>query len=281
MADYTNNKDSLGAVYPIGQKEAPQSRLEPLVTPEEIRMFHLFGLELTSAIVNSLTKKKAVITDAMLQKCIERALSQAELDTGLTILPVQYVESQPFDKKEMDSFGYMRLRQRPIASIQSMNIAPVNNENIFSIPLDWISMDLAQTGQVNFIPLAFGLTDAGAIPAGTITGSALFINCFGSQPWIPTFWKVTYTAGFPDGKVPVVVNELIGTIAAMEVLSMLGVTYGRQTSGSLSVDGVSQSSSGPGNQIYAIRLKELADKRQRLINKLKAQYGLNFIASNI
>jgi hypothetical protein len=80
--------------------------------------------------------------------------------------------------------------------------------------------------------------------------------------------------------VPVVINEIIGINAALDVLTSLAATY-RMGSYSLSVDSMSQSVSTPGPQIYDARIKFLLEQKERTIKLLKNMYGLNFVSGYI
>ena len=53
------------------------------------------------------------------------------------------------------------------------------------------------------------------------------------------------------------------------------------TSQSLSRDGISQSSSGPGPRMYLPYIEELEKKRDMLVGKIKAAFATKFLISNI
>ena len=71
---------------------------------------------------------------------------------------------------------------------------------------------------------------------------------------------------------PRVINEIIGINAALEILSLLQATNKSQ-SYSLSVDGLSQSSTTPGPQVYQARIDFLLKKKDGLVKKIKNTYG--------
>lgn len=281
MAIYTGSKPGLGDLYPLGATETVNERLEPLITPSQLQMFHLFGIPLVSAIRDPITGRNQVMTPDILKEFITRAINLAELETQINILPVQIEEKHPFDKPAYESFGYMVVRSKPVASVEKISVTPSNDSDIYECPLEWCEISNINYGQINIIPLTLLTTSGTVVPASSTAGGALFLSIFGHKHWIPAFWKVTYTAGFPNGKVPGIINELVGTIAAMEVLSMLGATYGRATSASIGLDGLSQSVGSPGPNIFAIRMQELAEKRKALVNKIRAIYGLKFISGNV
>lgn len=279
MADYTKTKTGIGGVFPDNALETTWNRLEPLVTPEKVKARHLFGIPLVSAMKDPLSGKAQVYTDDMIRDTIDRAVSMVEEEVGIDIFPTQQNEKQAFDRNEYESFGYFRLHRRPIASIEKLSITPPSGGDIYVIPLEWVETAYMHRGQINLIPL--GNSIAYGTPADVGSGGALFLNVLGNQPWIPAFWQVTYTSGYPDGLVPKYVNELIGTVAAMEVLSSLAATYAKSTSHSLGIDGLSQSVSTPGPQLFKVRYEELQEKQKKLVKKLRTEYGLNIFSGNV
>lgn len=275
-------RQALGETYQIGEVEGSWQRLEPILSPAQLRAFHLFGIPLVSVLRDPFTGARAVITDDLLKQYIDRSVALAELETGLIITPTKFIERHPFDKAEYEALGYFRTRQRPVTSVEGIRVTPANDIDVYMVPTEWIEGGYLQYGQINIIPLTLALSSGGTVVSTqSAAGGALFLAIFGYMHWIPAFWKIEYTAGFKDGKVPTILNELIGTIAAMEVLSMLAATFAQNQGASLSLDGVSQSISGPGPNIFAVRLGELGDKRKRIVTKLKALYGAGIIVGNL
>lgn len=280
MADYTSSKSGPGSLFPDNTSENTWNSVEPLITPGQVKIHHLFGIPLVSAMRDPLTGMAQVMTDDIIKEIIVRAVAIVEADTGLIIFPRQIKEKHPFDKAEFEAFGYFRLQNRPVATIESLSISPSDNATIYNVPLNWIETGYLEQGQINIVPLASGLGYSGMV-SGMSTAGGIFLTSLGAHHWIPAFWLIVYTAGFPDGMLPRIVNELIGVVAAMEILSLLGSTYGGSTSHSLSIDSVSQSVSKPGPDIFRLRLETLAEKRKTLTKKLKAAYGLTLFSGNI
>lgn len=282
MADFTNSKPGVGDVFPIGGGESPWMRSEPLITPTALKRQHLFGIPLVSGMKDPITGRNDRLTDDDLMAYIDTAVGLAEIETGLTIFPLQITEKKPWDRQEYDSFGYFILQKRPIASIERMTVNLSNNDDIYEVPLQWIDTGQLQWGQLNIIPLTIALTSGNPVAIPTTAGGALLLSIFqGKSQWVASFWQAAYTAGFPDGMIPKVVNDLIGCIAAMEVLSQLASTYGRSQGSSLGIDGMSQSVSTPGPEIFTPRMKDLAAKRATLTGKLKNMYHLKFFSNNV
>jgi hypothetical protein len=280
VSDYTKTKAPPGANYLVNQKDQQIfSRCEPLLTPEQLRSRHLFGIPLVSQIRDPFTNKPFVMTDEILKDYITRAVNEAELETGLVIFPVQFDERHPWDVFAFNQFNYMRVEQRPVISVERLTIAMSNHSDVYVVDNNWIEVGQAYKGIINVLPVTTSVAQSGVATGSA--GGAVFLSVFASRSWIPSFWRIIYTAGFKEGQIPRIVNELIGAIAAMKILSSLATTYAKQNSSSLSIDAMSQSVSTPGPQLFAVRMKELAEERKMIIQKLKKNYGTTLIVGEV
>jgi hypothetical protein len=271
MADYTDAKAG-PSITPEAAIEADYGRMEPVIGPEELVQRHLFGVPLVSQTKNPFTGRPDVMSHEMLKDIIDGALQSAEQLLGIDIRPVIHKEKYPFDRNLYEAYGYFQLDSRPVSNLAHVAVAPANGTEVYSVPLEWIEVANMVRGQINIIPMTAAFIQGGTVPAGT-TGAAYFLAVLGNRFWVPAYWQITYTSGFPDGLVPRTVNDLIGTMAAMEILSMLAVTFARTNSHSLGLDGLSQSVSAGGNQIFTVRMKELTERRDQLVRKIKAATG--------
>jgi hypothetical protein len=281
MADFSNTKEGLGRVLSENATSVLWEDLEPLITPEFLVDDFLFGIPLEAAVINPMTGKKDVMTPDKIKRYIVRAVSIGELEGKFDIFPKQYTEKEPFDRVAYQSFGYFQLRHRPISSIQDLTVTASAEVPVFRVPLDWIDIGYLRQGQINILPLTMSLRGGVVQPLLSGMGGAAYLSIFGNQHWLASFWEAVYTTGFKEGQLPRIVNEYIGTIAAMEILSTIGATYSRSTSTSLSMDGTSQSISGPGSNIYQTRLKELGEKRKWLRTRLQSLLGVSVVIDNV
>lgn len=286
-SDYTNSKGEPGSAagqpgrtYPVNAVDSPWGRLYPLLTPEDVVSQFLFGIPLVSRLKDPLTGKPAIITKTMIQEYINLAVDTAEDELGIDIMPTKYASKYPFDKAEYDQFGYFKIENKPVYSIDLLSVRPSDNFDVFIVPPQWIETTFMSYGQINIIPLTLAITSTG-ITNSQAGGGSVFLNILGQKPWVPAFWAIEYTTGFKDGLVPAIVNQMIGTIVAMRILSMLGATYARVTSASLGLDGMSQSTSGPGPSAFKQRLDELAADRKLFTKKIKKLFGGSFQVGNI
>lgn len=286
MADYTTTKfapgSDKGEVYPAGGKETDWGRVEPLIDAEQIKNEILFGIPMVSYLQHPITKQRAQLTDATIGRIIVRAVSKVEELTAATLFPVQFEEKKPFDRNDYQQFGYMKLNNRPVSSIESLTITASNQATLFTVPLEWVDTGHLTRGQVNIIPLTIATTNnSGQIINSSAGGGAAFLSLLAQHGWVPSFWQVRYTAGYKDGMLPRIVNYLVGITAAIDILSMLGATLAMSNSASLGIDGLSQSSSGPGPNVYEVRIGQLKEEQKTYVKKVKRFCGLLIISGSV
>lgn len=274
--NFVNNKNYGTAVYPVHAKETSGlvRRVEPVLTPEKLKSRYLKGIPLTFPNGDTLT-------DEDLKDKILMATNEAELFLNMTINKEVFVEKSPFDKSLYDAFIHIKSEKGPLISVEYLRITSADGQNIFEIPAAWIEPANFSKRIINVIPLiaAFGINSV----QGSVSNAGIaFLTVMGGLGWVPAYWEIKYTAGMSnkEGQVPVVVNELIGVMAAMDTLSMIAPTN-IFNSQSLSQDGISQSSSGPGPRLYELRMNELEKKKVEIIAKLKGIFAGKFFVGNI
>lgn len=273
MADYSQSKPALGALSPQNAVESSFGRNEPLVTPKAVRERELFGIPLRDPV----TKKE--MTDEMIHEFILDAVTLAEQETGLNIFPTQIDERQEFDRNEYMTMGYMRLKQRPVSSIESLSITASNDLKIWRVSNDWIDNGYLAKGQIYIIPINIATAVQGSQGAGA--GGAAFLAILGQQGYVPAYWRVKYTTGFPDGLLPRNVNYLIATIAAIEILVKMAQANAKSGSRSIGIDGLSQSTSNPGPDVYNTAIENLKERRKMLVSRLRTRFGTKLFSGNV
>jgi hypothetical protein len=279
MADYTQSKFAVGAPYPENCIQAEFPQMEPLITPELLKSRHLLGVSLVTA-KDPVTGKATIITDDILRDIIDGAVAQAELDLKIDIFPVKRREKQPFDIQLYNAFGYFQLSHRPATSVDKLSVTPSNELDVYVVPPQWIDTAFLARGQMNIVPLTVAFVQGTYIPQQS-AGGAAYLQILGNKPWIPAWWQVEYTSGFPGGLLPRILNEYIGSRAAVEVLSQLALSFARSQSQSLGIDGLSQSVSTPGPQIFKGRIEELEEKITKITKKIKALFGFKIYSGTL
>lgn len=276
MGDYTQTKTYNTAMYPVHatQTSGLLKRCEPLLTPEQLVSRFLKGIPL-------LLQNGDFFTPDEFKDQIMIAMNDAELLLGRTITREAFKEKLPFDYNLYRTYIHLRAEHGPIVSLEHLQIVSADDNTIFEIPPTWIEAANFSKNLINVIPLlaAYGVNSVqGAVGNAGIA----FLTVIDGLNWVPAYWQIKYTAGLSnkEGLVPVVVNELVGIIAAIKILSMLAVLF-IHTSQSLSQDGISQSSSGPGPRIYQLRIEELMIQRDELIRKLRGIFSSKYFVDNI
>lgn len=272
MADYTDSRSFGTKAYPVETLEATNllGRVEAFLVPKKLISRHLKGIDLKH------------FTPDDLKDQINRAANYIELHSNLHIYKTKKKERLPFDRALYKQFVFTKLSNGPILSVDKMGIVSSNGENIYNLPATWIETGLAHKRQINLIPIlsifgAAGLQDGQASNAGLI-----FLRAINNYTWLPAFFTVEYTVGIShvEGKVPVLINELIGLTAAIRVLSEIQA-LNKYSSTSISQEGVSQTSSSAGTQIYKTRIEDLEKERRETLQKIKSKFSVKYFFSNI
>ena len=273
--NFPNSKAYGTAMYPVHALSTSGllKRVEPFLTPEQLKSRFLKGIPLSFP-------NGDTFTDDELKDRIYLAMNEAELLLKTTITREQRQEKLSFKSEDYKAYIHIKAEQGPICSIEQLAIVSADKNNIFQLPAEWIETANFTKGIINVIPLlaAYGVNSVqGAVGNAGIA----FLTVLDGLNWVPAYWQIQYTTGISnrEGSVPAVVNELIGCIAAIAILSEIAATF-IYNSQSQSQDGISQSSSGPGPRIYLLRIEELTKKQDTLDKKLRGIFSNKFFLNN-
>jgi hypothetical protein len=281
MSDYSQSRTFKTAGYPVHaiSTSGLLRRVEPFLTPELFFERYLRGIPFQFL----LPEQKP--TSEQIKDRIMLAMNEVEALIGTTITREEFVDKLPFDWSLYKSFIHLKPRHSPIISLESLAIVASNDEVIFQVPSVWVDMANASIGQLNVIPLlaSFGATSATGTPI-TATGQGAGIaflaiwGAAGATNQVPSYWQVTYSAGLSniEGSVPVIVSQLIGTVAAISLISQLATLF-LYTSQSQSQDSISQSSSFLGPRLFQLRIEELMRNRDELVKKIKGIFARSYV----
>lgn len=301
MSDFSNNKPNPHGAYPLDFEALPGdqtnvgsgfTRVEGWITIDRLKQEYLFGIPLASPVTGQ------VLTDNTLKNIIAKAAARIELQCNIDVFPVVRVVRQPFDRVKMtQGFNQLKTGVRAIRELLEVSIRsgnsthtiqnveyqtdPLNREGtvLYNFPLEWIDPSLLRKGIIHFVPLQSSAN--GLIPGGLIGGTAApLFQVLTQLTNIPGYFFIRYSSGWPENMIPSIVNDLIGIYAAMEVLSLLGPSN-KWNSQSLGIDGSSQGISGPGNQIYSVRMQELTAKADSLVDLIRARFSNKLFQEHI
>jgi hypothetical protein len=274
MTDFTNSRYPVGSQFPTGATDAQETkRVESILTAAQLKDRFLFGIPLVSFFPHPVTGVRQEMSDENVQERIIIAVNQAELDLGIVISPVSFSERHPYDYNFWRKHAYIKVKKRPVFSVESYMFKAANGAELLRIDQNWIDMGQAHLGQINLVPIFPALAAQGiTATTPTPTASATWALFSGAYNWVPSMIEIAYTCGFPGGQVPVSLNDYIGLVAAIDILSSLASTYKGQ-SYSLGIDGIQQSQSFAGPNQFAPRLEELTRKREALNGQIRDFYG--------
>lgn len=241
-----------------GSKEGLKSsnrlskKVGPLVSVDELKAHYLFGITILDGEGKELTKETY-------QQYIDNAVSLLEHDLDVSIIQEQVVEDKDYRMNDYADWGYMSLNNYPVVKIDKMEMVYFRNdegtpETVQEIPTSWIRLQ-DHDGIVRLIPNA-------RFPANLqVSGSGSFFPEVLRSNMVPALWRITYTAGFEDGKIPDIMNQAVGLLAAIQALIVGGnlVLGAGIASSSISLDGLSQSiatTASAENSTYSATIKE-------------------------
>lgn len=231
---------------------------EPIIDVAKLKATYLFGVIVRNRETNE------NFSDAAYQQFIDNAVSMLEHYLDISISPVKgLVEYKDYRINDYADWGYFQLNNYPVKAIQSMQLVYFRNEDgspqvVQTIPNNWLRLQ-AHDGIVRMIPNARFPSNLQISQTG-----AYFPEILRSQ-FVPHLWQITYDYGFDTGCVPVLLNQAIGTIAAIQSLTVGGhlILGAGIAATSISLDGLAQSiqtTQSAENSGYSAVIKDYADR---------------------
>ncbi len=255
------------------EEETPKvTRFEPIPTPAILKAKALFGIPLRSSITQE------VISDAALQSWINEAISEVEHVLDLYITPVTFTEKHDYlGSMWRNSFAYIKLNHSNVITVNRVQLSfnnDVSQPGIIDFPLEHVHLQ-PQDATIQLVP-AFGTSVSGFI-LSAFSGSHYHALNSALAASIPGAVRVSYTAGFPEDKVPAMLTSLIENMAALNALSTLGPLLFPYSSVSINIDGLGQSVGTPGPAFLANRISDLKEQIERGMEAAKGYYEKRFI----
>jgi hypothetical protein len=203
------------------------------VTPTYIKKVYLAGLQL-------LDENDEELPEAFYQEHMDNAAAKIEEEADIDVTPKDHTaERHDYRATDYVQYGFLKLFRQPVLSVSEVRATYPTGQTIQTFPQEWIRVDLSG-GQIHLVPTAGSLSQV-VIGQG---GDFLPI-IFSAIGFVPQLWEVDYRSGFDTTRVPRPVVEALCKKAVIEILGIMADTIqpvGVQ-SGSVSVDGLSQSKS--------------------------------------
>jgi hypothetical protein len=188
------------------------SRNGTLITAQELRENYLWGVDLRDRRTN-LDMPDTVITRHILD-----AVSFIEHVLNLTLTPTSYEEDHDFRAEDYGSWGFINLYHSPVISVEAFEIHFLTTVPPYiTFPSDWYRI-YREAGQICLAPTIGSLDSWSIAAAGIMIQPGGFIN----RREFPQLFKLRYTAGFENDKIPYLLNSLIAQWSAINLLAMLG-----------------------------------------------------------
>lgn len=307
--DFKHSKKPTGAVFPERAYAGAglYDSLEPVINGAQMQRRFLFGIPLASP----LTKEKLGEKD--LEDFIRRGIARFEIDAKTSVNLTARRHRLPFDPNLYNQHIFLEVPFKPIRRVLRLAICsssyldfgddpkdligapgpdgefgnhssrkqfPSGGE-IYRIPSQWIEMGNAVRGYLNVNPLTPAFTALGTASATGAAGATI-LQFIGQQGWVPAYWTVECETGMmtEDGMLPVIVNEAIGSAAALYAIDLLLPLF-RIASQSMSVDSLSQSITDRMIELLQDKRNTIETRYKEIIKHLKVMFGNNFFSTNV
>lgn len=262
------------APFPVwSTDQAPGvTRYSALPTPTSMRNKSLFGIPLYS------TLTQQALSDDAIQSYINAAISEVEHALDIYITPVSFDEKYDYSRHLMSwSYNYIKLNHPNVLYVEKVELTFSNSplqRGIIEFPLEFVHV-MPQEGTIQLVP-AFGTAMSGFLFSAFSGVQYHALNQIGMSEF-PGGMRIKYTCGFEPGKVPALIAELIETMAALKVLSLMGPILFPNTSVGISIDGVSQSTGTLGPAFFRQRFDELSKLKDEQMDAAKGYYQRRFL----
>ena len=236
-----------------------------IMTVSDLKDLYLFGVDLTN-------DAGEPFPDLLFEWGIRWAIAWVERKLDIRIRPTVLVDERyDYYRNDYVAWTIINLRESPVISVEKVRVTWPSNQTVIDFPPEWIQVR-QDSGQVNIVPAS------GSLSQMLLTAGGSFLPIIASgRDFVPNMLSVDYTAGFPDGQVPMDIRDLIGKLASFGPLNIAGdlIAGAGIASKSISIDGLSQSvntTSSATNAGYGSRLIQYSKEIKEVIPTLQRYY---------
>lgn len=254
---------------PNASSNAPFSRSEPLLTPEQLKERYLFGLDLKDHNGNELPRE-------VLQQQIDASLSYLEHKLDIIIMPTEFTERYDYRAVDYLEFNFISLKKRPACEVKLIKAKFPNNVDLVEYPKEWYVLE-KEGAQVQLSPVE------GSFSGLIVTQGGSYVPIiYGTRQYWPHLFEITYVAGFDADCIPKIINEMVGMQAAIRTLEILAdIIYGPGiTNESTALDGASTSkniNASAGFSAFGARITAYNKQIEEYANVVRKYYnGITF-----
>jgi hypothetical protein len=242
-----------------------------IITPQELKDIFLFGVDLTN-------DDGDPYPEEMFEFYILSAQQWLETQMGGLMLCEKKIEAEVHDYWIADymSYSFIKLFRYPVQSVEKVEIQFPLAQNVLQFDPAWYRAE-SVNGIVNLVPTQ------GTFSSILLSQGGNFLPLlYQGLSYVPSLFRVTYTAGFKKDEIPVQLKEIVGMKAAMGPLNIAGdlIAGAGIATKSIGLDGLSQSistTSSATNAGYGARILQYNKEIEERMKGLREYYGgINF-----
>lgn len=200
------------------------------LTPEYVQSNYLTGLDFVDRDGNPYPSSWYV-------QHINNAIAAFERLTKIHVLRRTITdEAHDYFIEDYQLFTYIQLFEYPVISVEKVAAKYPTGQLVFEFPVEWVRLT-KEHGQIQLVPTQGTLSQV-ILGRG---GSYLPI-LYQGMGYLPQLFRVDYTSGFEDGKVPTDILDAICKLACISLLTVAGDTIFPPGVSNISagIDGLSQ-----------------------------------------
>ncbi len=263
----------------FGNYKVPDGQWGEVHTADDMRYHFMWGIDAKASNGDVMTdyqftfQVEAAITE--LERYLNYSFRQRDIlcDQGLPVDAVFDDTEPPYPLRheKWTRVGFVPLRRRPVQSVSRFELWSIVDQKIMDL-LPWKRLN-GERGHLHFFPR---VGPSGIINVNPI--SALGFNSITGSGDYPHAYRIDYRIGLTDAsKVPADVRVIVGKIAALQLMGVIGDgLIAGFSSSSLSLDGVSESFSStqsPENTFFGARMSGYVKDVDKFLRDHKNKFG--------
>ena len=246
-----------------------------VLSPTELKELYLYGINPLSrdgsTIPISTWEAKIKSAQSEIEKFLAIKLTRQLFTEKLTYFRDDYLQNLPILNTSFPVFKTIRL------------LGLLNSVEQIRYPVEWCNQYESSDG--------WSMRRINIVPSGSATSASTNVVLMGvmaqlgirSLALVPNYWTASYITGFPPDNLPMDVVDIVGKLAAIQMLSIFGdiILPPGLSGSSLSIDGLSQSLNTPisgQNGAFGGRIKQYTQDIKDTLQRLRNMYiGINFV----
>lgn len=234
-----------------------------ILTTTDLLQRYLFGIDITD-------DSGQTLPNEVLEHYILSAIRNVERWIDVPIMPTVFVERQDYNFRDMQAYQFLLLDYYPVIDVEYFRVKYQSNTTLVEYPREWWRID-ADHGHFQLVPSSGNLSNV------LMNQDGLVLSSFVQHGYFPQLYEIKYTAGFALGQVPRDIVDVIGMLASMGPLGILGdLIAGAGISNlSLSMDGLSQSVGTTLSAMYSgygSRVTQYVDQIKQMVPRIRSHY---------